>query len=140
MHTDLATWKRHPAVHTEIFGPAAILIDGFPGRYKMPDPLKAPIEHEAHLVASFHFEAEDIQAVQRYLRTYDLAGRLVFNGVPTGVRVAPGMVHGGPFPSTNRPDTTAVGPLAIERWCRPVCFQNCPQDLLPPELRDVEQK
>jgi alpha-ketoglutaric semialdehyde dehydrogenase len=47
------------------------------------------------------------------------------------------MVHGGPWPATNRPDTTAVGPLAIERWCRPVCFQNCPDELLPPELQDA---
>ena len=47
------------------------------------------------------------------------------------------MSHGGPWPSTNRPDTTAVGPYAIERWCRPVCFQNCPDQLLPPELRDA---
>lgn len=63
-------------------------------------------------------------------------GRLVFDGPPTGVRVAHGMVHGGPWPATNRPDTTAVGPRAIERWCRPVCWQNCPQELLPPELQD----
>jgi NADP-dependent aldehyde dehydrogenase len=65
------------------------------------------------------------------------ASRIIFNGVPTGVRVAQSMVHGGPFPATNRPDTTAVGPFAIERWCRPVCFQNAPQDLLPPELQDA---
>lgn len=66
-----------------------------------------------------------------------VAGRIVFNGVTTGVRVCESMVHGGPFPATNRPDTTAVGPLAIERWCRPVCFQNCPDALLPPELQDA---
>lgn len=65
------------------------------------------------------------------------AGRITFNSVPTGVRVCTSMVHGGPFPATNRPDTTAVGPLAIERWCRPVCFQNCPDALLPPELQDA---
>ena len=61
-------------------------------------------------------------------------GRLIYNGVTTGVEVSPAMVHGGPWPATNRPDTTAVGAMAIERWCRPVCFQNCPAELLPSEL------
>ena len=46
------------------------------------------------------------------------------------------MVHGGPFPSSNQPQSTAVGPMAIERWCRPVCSQNAPETLLPPELHD----
>lgn len=51
------------------------------------------------------------------------AGRVIRNGVTTGVRVAEAMVHGGPWPATNVPHTTAVGPMAIERWCRPVCWQ-----------------
>lgn len=67
-------------------------------------------------------------------------GRIIVNGVPTGVRVATSTVHGGPFPATNRPDTTAVGPRAIERWCRPICFQNCPDALLPPELQNANPR
>lgn len=63
------------------------------------------------------------------------AGRIIFNGPPTGVRVCEAMIHGGPFPATNVPHTTAVGPRAIERWCRPVCFQNAPTALLPDALR-----
>ena len=46
------------------------------------------------------------------------------------------MVHGGPYPATNRPDTTAVGPDAMRRWTRPVCYQNVPEAFLPPELRN----
>lgn len=51
------------------------------------------------------------------------AGRIIINGVPTGVEVSPAMVHGGPYPATNQPQSTAVGARAIERWCRPICIQ-----------------
>lgn len=51
------------------------------------------------------------------------AGRIIVNGVPTGVEISPAMVHGGPYPATSQPQSTAVGARAIERWCRPVCVQ-----------------
>lgn len=63
-------------------------------------------------------------------------GRLVFNGVPTGVEVSSAMVHGGPWPATTAANSTAQGVLAIERWCRPVCYQNAPEAALPAALRD----
>jgi 2,5-dioxopentanoate dehydrogenase len=65
-----------------------------------------------------------------------LAGRIVFNGVPTGVEVCNSMVHGGPSPATTDSRFTAVGNDAVKRWVRPVCFQNCPEYLLPDELKD----
>lgn len=64
------------------------------------------------------------------------AGRLIFNGVPTGVEVCPAMVHGGPYPATTDSRFTAVGTSAIRRWVRPIVYQNCPQDLLPDALKD----
>ena len=64
------------------------------------------------------------------------AGRLVFNGVPTGVEVCNAMVHGGPYPATTDSRFTAVGSSAIRRWIRPVAYQNCPQELLPDALKD----
>ena len=64
-------------------------------------------------------------------------GRFVVNGVTTGVRVGHAMVHGGPWPATNAPESTAVGPMAIARWCRPVCYQNTPDAMLPDELKDA---
>ena len=60
-------------------------------------------------------------------------GRLVFNGFPTGVEVCNAMQHGGPYPATTDARTTSVGAAAIERFVRPVCWQDCPQDLLPEE-------
>jgi alpha-ketoglutaric semialdehyde dehydrogenase len=65
-----------------------------------------------------------------------IAGRVLHAGVPTGVEVCSAMVHSGPLPASNRPDHTAVGPLAVRRWCRPVAFQNIPAELLPEELRE----
>ncbi|MFI0264525.1 aldehyde dehydrogenase (NADP(+)) [Streptomyces sp. NPDC017056] len=64
-----------------------------------------------------------------------LAGRVLVNGWPTGVAVAPAQHHGGPYPATTS-TATSVGGTAIERWLRPVVYQDAPPALLPPELRE----
>lgn len=64
----------------------------------------------------------------------DRVGRVIFNGVPTGVEVCEAMNHGGPYPATTDSRFTAVGTNSIRRWLRPVVFQNVPEELLPPEL------
>ncbi|MFN7586815.1 MAG: aldehyde dehydrogenase (NADP(+)), partial [Bacteroidota bacterium] len=64
-----------------------------------------------------------------------VAGRLIHNGVPTGVEVCEAMVHGGPFPATTDSRFTAVGIQSVKRWLRPVAFQNFPENWLPPELQ-----
>ncbi len=63
------------------------------------------------------------------------AGRILFNDFPTGVEVCEAMVHGGPYPATSDTRTTSVGTAAIERFLRPVCYQNVPKALLPPVLQ-----
>jgi alpha-ketoglutaric semialdehyde dehydrogenase len=63
------------------------------------------------------------------------AGRILANGWPTGVEVSHAMVHGGPYPSTSDGRSTSVGTLAIERFLRPVCYQDIPDALLPAVLR-----
>jgi NADP-dependent aldehyde dehydrogenase len=63
-------------------------------------------------------------------------GRIIFNGVPTGVEVCPSMVHGGPFPASTDSRFTAVGVNSIKRWVRPFSFQNWPNYLLPNELKN----
>jgi NADP-dependent aldehyde dehydrogenase len=128
-------------LNEEVFGPAAVVIgsDGWENFYYADPALVTTVYAEpddfSDLVddEEFGIPSQPAFRVRQAIRT---TGRFTFNSVPTGVRVAHAMVHGGPFPATNRPDTTAVGPFAIERWCRPVCFQNCPQELLPPELQD----
>ena len=64
------------------------------------------------------------------------AGRLIWNGFPTGVAVSPAMQHGGPYPASTDARSTSVGTAAIDRFLRPVAYQGLPDDLLPPELRD----
>ena len=63
-------------------------------------------------------------------------GRIIFNGVPTGVEVCPSMIHGGPYPASSDSRFTAVGIHSIKRWIRPFSFQNWPMELLPLELRN----
>ncbi len=119
----------------EVFGPAALVV-------RLPIDRVSELTIFGALTYTYYLEPSDIGRPNDWYLEHSLmigrrsAGRVVFNGVPTGVRVAHGMVHSGPYPACNRPDTTAVGPFAIERWCRPVCFQNAPQELLPEELRD----
>ena len=63
-------------------------------------------------------------------------GRIIVNGWPTGVEVGHAMVHGSPFPATSDTRTASVGSLAINRFLRPVAYQNLPQELLPTPLQD----
>ena len=63
-------------------------------------------------------------------------GRILLNGYPTGVEVCDSMVHGGPYPATSDARGTSVGTLAIDRFLRPVCFQNYPDSLLPEALKN----
>jgi NADP-dependent aldehyde dehydrogenase len=65
------------------------------------------------------------------------AGRILVNGWPTGVEVCHAMVHGGPFPATSDARATSVGTLAIERFLRPVCYQNFSDELLPAALKSA---
>ena len=79
----------------------------------------------------------DLELAQRLLPVLERkVGRILVNGFPTGVEVATAMVHGGPFPATSDGRTTSVGTAAIQRFLRPVSYQNMPQSLLPPALRD----
>lgn len=92
---------------------------------------------EGQLAATLHLEPEDYPLARRLLPTLERkAGRLLVNGWPTGVEVSHAMVHGGPFPATSDGRSTSVGSLAIERFLRPVCYQDFPDELLP---RDLQQ-
>jgi alpha-ketoglutaric semialdehyde dehydrogenase len=120
-------------LHDEVFGPAALVVM-CPDEKSMVHTAAAV---QGTLTASIFFAGDDRPLTRRLMGVLEhRAGRLVFNGVPTGVEVCEAMVHGGPYPATNRPDTSAVGVSAMDRWCRPVAYQNAPGAVLPPELRD----
>jgi NADP-dependent aldehyde dehydrogenase len=116
----------------ECFGPMIVI-----ARYSSLDEVVAAIGRmPASLTTTVHAEPSDAELVGRlFAGTASHAGRLVYNGYPTGVRVSWAQHHGGPWPATNT-QHTSVGVTAIRRWLRPLAWQNMPTELLPPELRD----
>lgn len=122
------------ALNVEYFGPLLVV-----RRYRSGAELADLVEHlSPGLTATVHAEEAD----EENLRTVVAAlssrvGRLIWNGYPTGVAVAWAMQHGGPYPATTDPLHTSVGAAAIRRWLKPIAYQDLPQRLLLPELRDV---
>jgi len=132
--TDLATFASDLATFTEeLFGPASLLVEYDDAR-ELPTVIA---QLPGSLTAAVHAEPEET-AITRTLAAVlqRRAGRLIFNGWPTGVAVCWAMHHGGPWPSSTSPAHTSVGSRAIARWLTPVAFQGWPEDLLPPDLRD----
>lgn len=118
------------AAFDEYFGPAAVVV-----RYDGPDELASVLAKlPASLTATVHSGSteEPVALVRALERT---AGRIVFNGFPTGVSVSWAQHHGGPWPATNSLHTS-VGATAIRRFLRPISWQNAPAGVLPAELRD----
>jgi NADP-dependent aldehyde dehydrogenase len=138
LETDFATCRAHRELLEEAFGPGAIVIRC----RELKELLAAAALTEGNLTASLHAGAADArEEVQRALQALQpLAGRVIFNGFPTGVEVCAAMVHGGPYPATTAPATTSVGTLAIQRFVRPVSFQNVPDELLPAELQNANPR
>lgn len=131
--TTLDAFRASPTLHAECFGPVALVILC----EDEEEILEAAALIQGSLTSSIFCAAFDAAIVAKLQPILEQrVGRLIYNGVPTGVEVTESMVHGGPFPATNQPHTTAVGPMAIERWCRPVCYQNAPDLTLPPELKN----
>jgi NADP-dependent aldehyde dehydrogenase len=118
----------------EVFGSSALIV-----RCRDRTQLAAVIESlEGQLTASLHIATPDHDDVRDLLPLVEhKVGRIIVNGFGTGVEVAPAMVHGGPFPATSDSRSTSVGTMAIDRFLRPVCYQDVPDDLLPPELREL---
>jgi NADP-dependent aldehyde dehydrogenase len=131
--TDAATYIASPALDEEIFGPASLVI-----ACRDEAEMLAVARHlEGQLTATVHATSADRELAAGLLPTLERkAGRVLFNGFPTGVEVSHAMVHGGPFPATSDSRSTSVGATAIERFLRPVCYQDVPADLLPEALRD----
>lgn len=131
--TTLATFRAERTLHKECFGPVAIVVVC----QNEQEMLEGASLIQGALTGSIFAGAMDASLAARVQVVLEQrVGRLIYNGVPTGVEVCHAMTHGGPFPATNQAHTTAVGPLAIERWCRPVTYQNVPEQHLPRELRN----
>jgi NADP-dependent aldehyde dehydrogenase len=92
---------------------------------------------EGQLTATIHGEPDDAVVPGLLDKLADKAGRVIWNGWPTGVSVTWAMQHGGPYPATTSPLYTSVGAAAIGRFLRPVSYQDVPDQLLPAPLRDA---
>ncbi|HMS56942.1 MAG TPA: aldehyde dehydrogenase (NADP(+)) [Fimbriimonadaceae bacterium] len=130
--TDGQTFRSNETLREEIFGPCTLVVrcssveEATGWAAVLEGQLTATIIGTESEVASCGPLVEDLE---------DLAGRLLINQMPTGLEVCDATVHGGPFPATSDGRTTSVGSRAIERWTRPICYQNFPDSLLPAELQ-----
>ncbi|GHJ38434.1 aldehyde dehydrogenase [Streptomyces sp. TS71-3] len=126
----------HDLLLDECFGPVTVL-----ARYDDDAEAAAVLSRlPGNLTATVHLSTgeaagEDGRGAELLAELTPLAGRVLVDGWPTGVAVAPAQHHGGPYPATTS-TSTSVGATAIERWLRPVTYQGAPEALLPPELRD----
>ena len=127
------TFLENKILHTEVFGPFAMIVscenqaELIQVIKNLEGQLSGTILGDANELANY---AEIVSAIQNRV------GRIVFNGVPTGVEVCPSVTHGGPYPASTDSRFTAVGIHAIKRWVRPFSYQNWPHELLPLELQN----
>jgi NADP-dependent aldehyde dehydrogenase len=123
----------HARLREEIFGPALLAV-----ACRSTDEMLAVARAlHGHLTATVHAAGDDLAQHRELLAVLrGKVGRLIHDGVPTGVEVVAAMQHGGPWPASSDSRFTAVGQRAILRWVRPLCFQDAPPETLPEELRD----
>ena len=127
-----AQFKKNPNLHEEVFGPFTMMVV-----CKDKSEMQSLAENQkGQLTSTILGTDNDLKDNVELIHIIsDKVGRIVFNGVPTGVEVGHAMHHGGPFPASSNGRYTSVGTGAIKRFARPVAWQNCPETLLPPALK-----
>jgi len=131
--TSGSSFLQDKSLSMEVFGPSTLVV-----RYKDENELIDIISRlEGQLTGTLYGNEPILKRYKSVRRAMEnRVGRLIFNGFPTGVEVCHSMVHGGPYPSTSDGRSTSVGTHAIERFCRYMAYQDCPDELLPDELKD----
>lgn len=131
--TSAAALAADPALADEVFGPVSVVVE----YDDLGDLAIALGSVEGSLTATLHVEDDDSMPLDELVALVAArAGRVLFNGWPTGVAVSWAQTHGGPWPSTTAAGHTSVGASAVRRWLRPVSYQDAPAAALPPALRD----
>lgn len=128
-----STFIRNTKLHREVFGPFSIIVkcESYAQLLEIIDTL------EGQLTGTIIAEEEDVPNLDSLVDAMrHRVGRLIFNGVPTGVEVCPSMNHGGPYPASTDSRFTAVGTHSVRRWVRLITYQNMPKQLLPEGLND----
>ncbi len=130
-HVDVADFLAAPALREETFGPSTILVRVADAR----DLVRAVRTLEGQLTGTVYATPADLAGAGALIDVLARkVGRLIFNGVPTGVEVCAAMNHGGPYPATTDVRSTSVGTAAILRFARPLCYQDAAASVLPAEL------
>jgi alpha-ketoglutaric semialdehyde dehydrogenase len=131
--TDAPSFLTSETLQGEVFGASSLII-----RCKDTAEMQQVAANiEGQLTVTVHADESDYDAAGQLLPTLELkAGRILFDGWPTGVEVGHAMVHGGPYPATSDSRSTSVGSRAIERFLRPVAYQDVPKSLLPSAITD----
>ena len=128
------TFLDNPLLHQEVFGPYSLVIRCTDAA----EMLDVALHLEGQLTATLMATETDMRDHRSLVvAVQDICGRLIMNGVPTGVEVCLAMHHGGPYPATTDSRFSSVGADAIKRFARPVAFQNWPDSLLPDELKNA---
>ena len=127
------TFLDNPTLHHEVFGPFSLLVE-CENETQLEQVLNSLEGQLTGTIIATHSEIEANSNIISALQ--NRVGRIIFNGVPTGVEVCPSMQHGGPYPASTDSRFTAVGVDSIKRWVRPFSFQSWPNNLLPDELKN----
>jgi NADP-dependent aldehyde dehydrogenase len=131
--TDADSFLQSEDLQSEVFGASSLIVRCT----DLAAVHSVAANIEGQLTATVHADESDYDDVRDLLPLLELkAGRILFDGWPTGVDVGYAMVHGGPYPATSDSRTTSVGARAIERFLRPVCYQNLPKALQPSAIAD----
>lgn len=127
------TFLKNPTLHDEVFGPYSIVV-----QCENAEQLEHIILHlEGQLTGTLIADGNEAASYVGVISALqNRVGRIIYNGLPTGVEVCPSMNHGGPYPSSTDSRFTAVGIHSIKRWVRPFSYQDWPNDLLPVELKN----
>lgn len=127
------TFINNPTLHHEVFGPFSLVV-----QCENEQQLEGIISNlEGQLTGTIISDDNEIAKYSNIVSALqNRVGRIIFNGVPTGVEVCPSMQHGGPYPASTDSRFTAVGVDSIKRFVRPFSFQDWPNDLLPDELKN----
>ena len=125
--------EANPELNEEVFGPVSLVV-----RCKSVEQMLSIARRlKGQLTATLHGSEQELSANSELVRILERkVGRIIFNGFPTGIEVCSAMHHGGPYPATTHSGYTSIGPAAINRFVKPVCYQNFPSVALPSELQD----
>ena len=127
------SFLENKTLHQEVFGPFSMVV-----QCEDAKELTTIISNlEGQLTGTLIAEDSEVANYPALIDALqNRVGRIIYNGVPTGVEVCPSMVHGGPYPASTDSRFTAVGIDSIKRWARPFSYQDWPNSLLPSELKN----